>query len=32
MYPVGGGPSSPSALWTLQFSNADAAVAGKPAE
>jgi hypothetical protein len=28
MYPVGGGPSSPSALWTLQFSNADAAVAG----
>jgi hypothetical protein len=28
MFPVGGGPSSPSALWTLQFSNADAAVAG----
>ncbi len=28
MYPVGGGPSSPSALWTLAFSNADAAVAG----
>jgi hypothetical protein len=28
MYPVGGGPRSPSALWTLQFSNADAAVAG----
>lgn len=28
MYPVGGGPSSPSALWTLQYSNADASVAG----
>jgi hypothetical protein len=28
MYPVGGGPSSPSALWTVQYSNADAAVAG----
>jgi hypothetical protein len=28
MHPVGGGPSSPSALWTLQFSNPDAAVAG----
>jgi len=25
-YPVGGGPSSPSALWTLQYSNAGAAV------
>jgi hypothetical protein len=33
MYPVGGGPSSPSTLWTLQFSNADAAVAGnRPTE
>jgi hypothetical protein len=28
MYPVGGGPSSPSALWTLQYSNVDASVAG----
>jgi hypothetical protein len=28
MYPVGGGPSSPSTMWTLQFSNADAAVSG----
>jgi hypothetical protein len=28
MYPVGGGPSSPSALWTLQYSNAGATVQG----
>ena len=28
MYPIGGGPSSPSALWTLQYSNAGATVQG----
>jgi hypothetical protein len=33
MFPVGGGPSSPSTMWTLQFSNADAAPpATKPNE
>jgi hypothetical protein len=29
MFPVGGGPSSPSTMWMLQFSNADNAIPGK---